>query len=50
MFSLYPAYKKHDDDKQWESNQKRIASVIARARIILLSIVYVDNNVYRAHN
>ena len=39
IFSLYTVYKKYDDDKNWLSNQRKIASVIASVRIILLSTI-----------
>ena len=34
-YSLYIVHKKHNDDKNWQSNQRKIANIIASARIIL---------------
>ena len=39
-FNLYDIFKKHDDDINWLSNQRKIASVIASAQIILMLTVY----------
>ena len=39
IFRLYTAYNK-TDKKNWQLNQRKIASIIASARIILLPIVY----------
>ena len=39
IFSLYTVYKNHDDDNNWRSNHRKIANIIASARIVLLSIV-----------
>ena len=36
IFSLYTAYKKHNMDKNWRSNQNKIASIFASAGTILL--------------
>ena len=35
----YIVYKKHDGDKNWRSNQRKIASSIPSTRIILLPTV-----------
>ena len=40
-FRLYIIFNKHNDDKYWRSNQRKIGSVIARARIILLPTVRI---------
>ena len=39
IFRLYTVYNKRDDDKNWRSNQRKIESIIASARIILLLTV-----------
>ena len=39
IFSLHTFYKNHDDDKKWQSNQRKIENIIASARIILLPTV-----------
>ena len=39
IFKLYTVYNKHDDDENWRLSQRKIASIIASARIILLLIV-----------
>ena len=47
IFSLYTAYNKHENEKNWRSNQRKIASIITSDRTILLSTVTV---IYRIHN
>ena len=53
IFSLYIVYKKYNDDKNWRSNHRRIASIITSPRIILLPAVNLQctlrKNVYRLH-
>ena len=39
IFRRYTVYNKHDDDKNWLSNQRKTVSIIASARIILLPTV-----------
>ena len=41
IFNLHTAYKKHEDDKNWRSNQRKIASIIACARIIFLPTIHI---------
>ena len=41
MFDLFTVYNKHHDDKNWRSNLRKIASIIANARTILLPTVWV---------
>ena len=43
IFRLYTVYNNHDDDKNWQSNQRKIPSIIASARIILLSTVGLNS-------
>ena len=38
-FRLYTVYNKHDDDKNWRSDQRKIASDITSARIIFLPTI-----------
>ena len=40
FLTLYIVYKKHDDDKNSRSNQRKIARIIASDPKILLSIVH----------
>ena len=49
IFSLYAVYKMHDDDKNWRSNERKIASTIASARAILLSTVFSYESNYNAN-
>ena len=37
IFSLYTVHKKHDDNKNWRSKNRKLTSIIINARIILLS-------------
>ena len=39
IFDVYIFYKKHDDDKNCQSNQRKFASIIAIDRIFLLPTV-----------
>ena len=39
IFRLYTVYNKHNDDKNWRSNHRKIASIIAFAPVWLLSTV-----------
>ena len=41
IFSLSPVYKKHDDDKNWQSNQRKKAGIIESARKILLPTIII---------
>ena len=43
IFRLYTVYNKH---KNWQSNQRKIASSIGSARIILLSTVHASRIVF----
>ena len=38
-------YKKHDNDKNLRSNQKKIASIIASAEIILLLTLFDEETI-----
>ena len=42
IFRFYIIYNKHDDDKNWQSHQRKTASIIASDRIILLSYFIED--------
>ena len=42
IFCLYTVCKKHDDDENWQSNQRKIPSIIASDRVILLLTVDWD--------
>ena len=43
IFSLSPVYKKHDDDKNWQSNQRKKAGIIESARKILLPTISINS-------
>ena len=47
IFSLSPVYKKHDDDKNWQSNQRKTAGIIESARKILLPTVHDIMNIIK---
>ena len=40
ILSLETAYKMYDADKNWRSNQRKIANTVASAQIILLPTVF----------
>ena len=39
ILNLYADYKKYDFKKNWQTNERKIASITASARINLLTIV-----------